>query len=167
MWVKTGPKIINIKKNFCLLLWPKNFLLLLPTFLIWQNICGNNFVSLACLFPVCFCHRNGPLSSCWSCVSAIFNFCEIIANTELCIIKSNDYLSTPFSQFWAGAPPFVVVYFCFFFLSFFEGGVRRGPIKNGSKYACLAPRISPPPVCVCVCVYACVYCCSPWKWHWK
>lgn len=46
--------------------------------------------------------------------------------------------------------------FVFFFLSFFEGGVRRGPIKNGSKYACLAPRISPPPVCVCKCVRVCL-----------
>jgi len=33
------------------------------------------------------------------CVSAIFNFCKITANMKLCIIKTNDYLSSPF---WPG-----------------------------------------------------------------
>lgn len=47
------------------------------------------------------------------CCAAIFNFCRITGNMKLCIIKSNDYLSSPF---WP--PP----------------SQTRTAIKNGSKY---------------------------------
>lgn len=93
-------------------------------FLIWQNICYNfisNFFSSLLLFffvcanqqivfcvvrilipvcrCVCICIRVCVCVCVLVCVSAIFNFCKITANMKLCIIKTNDYLSSPF---WPG-----------------------------------------------------------------
>lgn len=89
------------------------------SFLNWQKLTTSFsfFSSFLCCFVfracscVCICVR--ACVCILVCCAAIFNFCRITGNMKLCIIKSNDYLSSPF---WP--PP----------------SQTRTAIKNGSKY---------------------------------